>query len=337
MKYCIGSFNLKKFGDENKKDLEVIAAIINEEDFDVIALQEVFTKGYGVESLVSQYLSSEKWDMCSNTPQDTVYQFKDFEEKCNDEGFAFIWKKSKFKLPKYYCCTKFKPRIINKMADDRDITESCDVFKRMTPYYIRLIPQNGGFFELRLLNIHLYWGNEGLGAIAQRNKEYEFLIKTLYPEISSKRYGDYRPAYTYALGDYNLSIPNISDKTKGYVSNEKRGAAKGLKQKDDEEYDLRDDYQYNPPEIDYSYMIGDKAVDIYTRQYDKTTLSGSKDGYISNYDHVTYSPQINVHEPINCNRVDVVERYCQKYQEEKWKYYYDNISDHAPIKIIIDL
>ena len=158
MKYRIGSFNLHRFGDDPNKDLEKIAEIILGEDLDVVAFQEVFGKGVGTRRLLEEYVRHRfyKWDIrCSKETGDSGG---------DSEGYAYIWNTRKFKLPDggQEGNLRFEPKVVNNMPG------SCGVFRR-PPYYIRLIPCYGGFFELRLINIHIYHGgNDGRISIEKR-------------------------------------------------------------------------------------------------------------------------------------------------------------------------
>lgn len=80
------------------------------------------------------------------------------------------------------------------------------------PYYIRLQPCHGGFNELRLLNIHIYFGKNTIPEIEKRKIEFDTLVQEIYPRINRERYGNFRSAYTIAMGDYNLNIvrPGLS-------------------------------------------------------------------------------------------------------------------------------
>ena len=61
----------------------------------------------------------------------------------------------------------FEPRIINTLSND--VKSNCSIFAR-TPYYIRLQPCYGGFFDLRLLNIHIYHGKQEVLRILKKEK-----------------------------------------------------------------------------------------------------------------------------------------------------------------------
>ena len=170
MKYRIGSFNLHRFGDDPNKDLDKIAEIILGEDLDVVAFQEVFGRGVGTRRLLEEYVRHRfyKWDIrCSK-------ENGDFSG--SGEGYAYIWNTRKFKLPEsgQEGDLRFEPKVIN------DMPGSCGVFFR-PPYYIRLLPCHGGFFELRLINIHIFHGDskDKISAIERRQFEYKMLVQKI--------------------------------------------------------------------------------------------------------------------------------------------------------------
>ena len=317
MKYRIGSFNMKNFGAYPKRDFEKIAQIIRDEKMDVVAFQEILSEGKGVRSLLEQAVKFElyNWGFCWASPRESLDASKMVEMIINDsrgEGYAYIWNKQKFNLAEFTAMGKakiFEPRIINSVSNDVPI--NCTFFAR-TPYYIRLQPRYGGFFELRLINIHIYYGNNSPSEVEKRRIEYETLVQDIYPNISQKRYGNFRPAYTIAMGDYNLNIfrPNVSTQAKNYLT-----------------------------EV-FDYENGRQICHIITMQDQLTTLKDtsrseaeSEGGYANNYDHFTYSPELSHFAGVTCQAVDAVEKYC----EGDFEYYRKNISDHVPIVMEIEL
>lgn len=118
------------------------------------------------------------------------------------EGYAYIWDKRKLKKSAAQSILAdetemFEPRILNSLSND--VNADCSIFAR-TPYYLRLEPRYGGFFELRFLNIHIYYGSAS--DVQKRQAEYDLLMREIYPRISQRRYGNFRPAFTIAMGDY---------------------------------------------------------------------------------------------------------------------------------------
>ena len=278
LEYKIGSFNLKNFSANSKKDLERIAQIITEEQMDVVALQEILSEGKGVKNLLERCTKYElyDWDYCCASPRESIDPEKISDMVLNDtrgECYVYLWNKKKFKLAEMTKLGQkriFEPRIINSLSNDVQV--NCSIFAR-TPYYIRLQPCFGGFFELRFINIHIYYGDNKLTSIAKRMIEYNILTQDIYPDISTKRYGNFRTAYTVAMGDYNLNIftPGIMTTNENYLM---------------------------PV---YSYSDGKKTVNVLTEQTELSTLKypssenqeQQSSGYANNYDHFTYSPELS--------------------------------------------
>ena len=321
MEYKIGSFNMKNFGANSQKDLEKISEIIVEEEFDIVALQEILSEGKGIKRMLEQCVKYQlyNWDYCCASPRESIDPEKITDMIVNDtreECYAYLWNKKKFKLVEFKKIGKsriFEPRIINSMGND--VSVDCTYFAR-TPYYIRLQPLYGGFFELRLINIHIYYGDSTLSSVTKRKIEYDTLVKDIYPEISRKRYGQNRVAYTIAMGDYNLNIfsPNVQTQTKNaYLS-----------------------------EV-HTYSEGKQMIQILTVQDQLTTLKDPRNeesgfdssdmGYANNYDHFTYSPELSQFRKVSYETVDAVNKYC----DGDFTYYRKNISDHLPIVMTIEI
>ena len=147
MAYRIGSFNMYKFSyqdDEKvKKDMARICEII-QDNFDIVAVQEMFTPGALKNRLLNNLNSS--WDGRWAQPKSRSSQAA--------EGYAFIWNTKKFKLMtkknRYGIEEVVEPVII----DNYHIEQGYQRLLR-DPYYARFIPVNGPFFELRLFNTHI--------------------------------------------------------------------------------------------------------------------------------------------------------------------------------------
>lgn len=312
MRYRIGSFNLKNFGAYPRRDFEKIADIIRKEELDVVAFQEILSEGKGLENLLRYYVEHEfyNWDFCWASPRESSDIAKIGELIVNDsrgEGYAYIWNKQLFKLAEFSELGRrksFEPRIINSMSND--VYADCSFYAR-TPYYIRLQPCYGGFFEFRLINLHIYFGSNTLSDVQKRQLEYETLVKDIYPAISQRRYGDFRPAYTIAMGDYNLNIfrPHIPNQSSNYLQ---------------EVYNFKD-FQV--------ITVQDQLTTLKTVQQS----SKAESGYANNYDHFTYSPELLHSIPISCHAIDAVSKYC----DGDFEYYRTNISDHLPIIMEIEI
>lgn len=193
MEIRIGSFNMNNFGGSSNKDFGKIAEIIVEENLDVVALQEIFSEGRGVSRLLEQNVKYElyNWDYCFAAPSESrdITKMEDMVvKKTRSEGYAFLWKKSRFKkveFSKLGETRRFEPRIINSLS--KDVCVDCSFFAR-APYYIRLQPIHGGFFELRLVNVHIFFGDTKLSSIEKRQAEYAVLTQQICRSARPCRY-----------------------------------------------------------------------------------------------------------------------------------------------------
>ena len=313
MEYKFGSFNMQNISENaydeqngkmiEKRDFSIIAQIIKDESFDVVALQEVLSLGAAIEYLVKNYLPG--YDMKWEKPP-----MREGGDK-RGEGFAFLWKKRRLKLADSndsHGKEEFKPRILG-------LSDGCDTTSFIRPpYFARFVPKNGGFFEFRVISVHLYFGSENSSDILKRKEEYDYIIKNIYPTISTKRkYGNNREAYTIVMGDYNLNLrkyrgeaeKNINSQT--YISGE--------------------------------YHTVDQS--IVTVQDELTTLKKPKDsdddnnkrGYSQNYDHFTFDARVFIKERIGykARRIDAV----RKYYNDDFEEYRAKVSDHVPISLRI--
>lgn len=303
MEYNIGSINMRRMGLTaiTKRDFQKIAQLIRDENLDVVALQEIFSEGKAVKRLLEElkyYVQHElyDWEVCFPDPKETA-NFKPV-----GETYAYLWNKKRLAMIEFTKMGEkrtFSPAIIKK--DDARVDPS--VFVR-PPFYIRLKPVYGGFYEIRLLNIHIFHGEES-SEIEKRNSEYEYLVKNVYPGISTRRYGQNRPSYTIAMGDYNLNI--ITPHTNVDNKNAKL-------------------------EPVHSIQEGNRSIRVLTVQEQLTTLKESN-GYANNYDHFTYSPEMSPFKRVSYRAIDAVGKYCGG----EFNCYRDKISDHLPIVITIDI
>lgn len=317
MLYRVGSFNMNRFGFDSLKDLETIAEIIEGENLDIVAFQEIFSGGKGLERLL---LYLRDWELSFAIPTETIDPEKINEmikQDTRGEGYAYMWNTKRFKKAEFTRLGEkrvFEPRIINSLS--KDVHVNCDVFARI-PYYIRLQPKNGGFFELRLINIHIYFGDNSITAIEKRKIEFDILANKIYPEICRNRYGTKRPAYTIAMGDYNLNIfsPPIHTQDNCFLTQV------------------------------YTHYDGQIMTEILTIQEQLTTLKKTdviledevsmtmENALANNYDHFTYSPQLSQFKSVSCSAIDAI----NKYSIGLGAYYLQFISDHLPIVIEIEI
>lgn len=304
MGFKIGSFNMYKWNKGNtKKDLDLIATIIKKEQFDIIAMQEVLSKE-AVKELVSNYLP--QWEYRWDTPVSYSNNAA--------EGYAFIWNTKRIGLTEYEqngLTRVFEPRILNQYKLDKKDGQSKLI---RNPYYGRFTPNKkvgGCFIEFRLINTHINYGkkddgSDALGAISQRNKEYDILTEAIYPKYADKRYGTYMPAYTIILGDYNLCLKESG--CGSYIDKET---------------------------IDF--FDGGKHKSIETKQAELTTISTAQDErviYANNYDHFTFDTVEfkRIDSEPKIGRVDAVIKYLNSSKSE----YKVSVSDHVPIYMDLD-
>ena len=308
MRFKIGSFNVQNMGrrttDEKKK---LIAKIISDENFDIVAFQEVLSEGQAIDSMKEKYFPS--WECRWAKPKESTDISKDINYRGDrrGEGFAYLWNPKRLRLASSEKRI-YEPRILN----DNEMRFDNSIFAR-TPYYIRFEPVNGGFFEFRFINVHLHFGKDTDSEVEKRKKEYEYLVNNIYPSISlNRKYGNNREAYTIIMGDYNLNL------------RKDRGAAV--------------DWIKEKTIIDRETLIGNQV--IMTIQDELTSLKSNQDeissnkkirGYSQNYDHFTLDVKVLEEEGIRyrTKRIDAV----RKYKNDDFEEYLAEISDHIPISL----
>ena len=276
MGYKIGSFNLFKFGNTEKKDLNLIARIIKNENFDILAIQEAYSRD-AIQSLVKMLNNgSSQWDYRWASPPKSA--------SSEAEGYAFIWNTDTMELSYsnavsslsdfYYVVRRTaEPIIFNQYRIDRSLGQ---YELSRNPYYGRFKPKDC-FCELRLINTHIRFGADEeehfagikkIGQTFQRQNELRILIDSLYRTISDRRYGNHMPSYTIILGDYNLNLNRPWNESPYIPSNA------GL-------------------DVDVYHIIDNGTVvkRVKTVQETKTTLKKNNDEtgkYANNYDHFSY-------------------------------------------------
>lgn len=318
MNYTIGSFNLLKLnGQDNKKNEEKcreIARIIKSEKFDVVALQEVFSDAELKKSLIPA-LGAKKWDYRWASPKSISLS--------SGEGYAFVWNKDKLRLIE----SENSPMIYNRYSvrepnffriNYRKIGKNALL---RPPYAARFTPTGlpgGSNFEIRLINTHIIHSrpnkveslvvNSDIKDYELRREELRILSQSIYRLFSTKRYGDNMPAYTILLGDYNLCLcgsgPKIAEEIDIDSRRKLRTVQEGktsLKRSDSDKPQLYE--EANP--------------DLYSR----------------NYDHFSYETGLSQKLKLEVSRVDAL----SKYYKNDLESYRDEVSDHVPIKLILNL
>lgn len=317
MSFRIGSFNLYKFSfqsdSEMRKDVDKITQIIYDQQFGIIALQEVFSESAFY--MLLKRLGTMRWDGVWESPPSVSSAAR--------EGYAFIWDKSKFRLSRtdYEDGTwrEYIPRIYKQYRIDRSLGQRQLI---RNPYYARFEPLNGSFCEFRLINTHIMFARstaindvpDSFGNIAMRKNEFQILTQALYASIADKVYKNNRPAYTIILGDYNLNLRQSGAISSAYI---------------DEVIDVVD---------------GRYTKHLLTTQSELTTLKmppkdpnaqdyNNMTCWANNYDHFTYDLQRFEGVKISVQRKDSVTSYC----DSDYKIHRKTISDHVPIIMDINI
>lgn len=299
----IGSFNMCKFSNQSdgevRKNLDKIVEIIQKENFDILAMQEVFSPG--VAEQLEGRLGTD-WKHRWEPPKSRSVQIS--------EGYAYFWKKSRFQLATGRRSEDdaspgakrvFESRIHSQYPRDPILASG-----RLArdPFYIRLESLQG-WYEIRLINTHIIFSGSQKADIEMRQRELEALIN-IYCKISDKAYRSCRPFYTFLLGDYNLNL-NRPWTTPPYLQEtvEKLENGRLLKR-------------------------------IVTKQDQLTTLKARSPkepdkparGFSNNYDHFTFDELRfeGMQLPV-CTRIDTVRRYCN----DDFELHRKEISDHVPI------
>ena len=296
---------------EIRKDIGVLSRIIQDNRFDIIALQEVFSPN-ALDRLLN-HLGRYEWEGVWDSPRSF--------SSVAAEGYGFIWNKKRMRLAITTLSdgTKktFSPHIYNQYRVDRHLGQTQLI---RNPYYARFEPLDGSFCEIRLINTHIlfskgsssrYLTNQlmDIGAVAMRKHEFDILTQALYNTIADKRYGNNRPAYTIILGDYNLNLRTSG--ASGAFLNEivlvqDRGQIKHLVTVQDQ---------------------------LSTLKMDKSEKQADFSFWANNYDHFTYDLDRFATVSAIPSRIDTVKEYCNN----DFELHRRTVSDHVPIALNINL
>ncbi|MBE6735106.1 MAG: hypothetical protein E7563_07190 [Ruminococcaceae bacterium] len=323
MNIKIGSLNCLNFGiaSEKKGKGKIIAQVINNEKFDIIALQEI--KSPGVVKDILFHLNtgirkgSGKWQGCADT------------DARGSNDYAFIWNSDRITLPVTKAANGqtriFQPHIYNQYPRDPELGRIS--FAR-PPFYGRFQTRFKGLpnFEVRLINTHIRYskGKDGkeltptTGEIELRKFEFKALTRSIYYRISDKIYGKSEgesvpaTAYTILLGDYNL---NLKESGAGYPCMNELEAIEIICNSDDGRTKL-----------------------IVTKQAELTTLKKPNENeeevlFANNYDHFSYDENRFSGTRSAIEKIDTV----RKYFNSDPKKHLENFSDHTPIKMTLSI
>lgn len=311
MSYYIGSFNLRDFNFANestdgasekiKRNFEKIAKIIIDESFDVVALQEI-NAPLPLEHL-TRILNRYRTPM-------REYDFRfgtdmPMQRKSHDpERYGFIWNTKRLRL--------INPR----RGTNPGYYENAGALGLIRPpYYARFTARGmlgGTNFELRIVNTHIR------DAIREdRIKEFDILVKQVLPRICDHQEitedGEIMPSYTFLMGDYNLAL-NKSErsiyKIETVTMTKYTGRNRGYKTVKEEATTLK-------LPNDQFYIA---------------------DCYANNYDHFTYEVDLDKKLILIPQRIEALNKYYSDVNApvDKLKEYRAEISDHVPIRLIVD-
>ncbi len=309
--YIIGSFNIQHLN--NTKDFKVLAKIIKDEGFDVIAIQEARSRD-AVRNIVTQ-LNPSYW----------AYAYPS-----GNEEYAFIWKRRRlrlFELPN----NRENPQILKSYHYRRKSGEIKLVRPPFVGYFTAQGLYGGCNFDLRLINTHITFSKPAnapldVNILNSRRNELNILSRDIYGTVSDRVLGSKRSIFTVLLGDYNLVLVGEGPKIikEGYTYVIKNGKQMIFDQREKSTLkklqDSKDDSNNNEEKLEF------QATEKY--------IDGSGDYYSRNYDHFGYDDSLPSKYVIKCSRVDAVDYYKDS---NKLKTYREKISDHVPIKLEITL
>jgi len=190
MGYIIGSLNARNFSGLDTHNINKIAEMIRAEEFDIIALQEVRHQR-AINFLLQRLVG---WEGYYGKSQSDSDYGKGRDGDYGGLGFAYLWNVKRMRE----CSKNMQPKIIDRFSST--ITRK--------PLYGIFTPSGlgGPSFEIRLINVHLWFGGSYDGGFRRRINEFELVTDEIYNYYSNHRYGDFMPALTIILGDYNLRI-----------------------------------------------------------------------------------------------------------------------------------
>ena len=280
MGYIIGSLNARHLSGRGSHDLGKIAEIIRAEQFDIIALQEVKSQR-PIDDLKARLYGWEGYHGKSQSDSDYG---AGHEDRGSGLGFAFLWNTQRVRE----CSKDGEPEIITRHTSN--ITRK--------PFFGRFTPDGlgGPFCEFRLINIHLFHGENYAAGAPQRLMEFETVTKEIHNYFSNRRYGDFMQAFTIILGDFNLSAV--------FCQNYSMATAK---------YFIKTD-QINKTTI---------------------SKPDSQDpGYRNDYDHAAYDERKFAATDVIVDRIESVGKYLGSDFEEHWKKISDHVP--IKIELIIN-
>lgn len=330
MSFKVGSFNVRDFNFESNKDtkksFDNLAKIIKEEEYDIIALQEVLSE-QAIKKLLTYHLGRNwegRWDFPAKSSTQAA------------EGYAFLWNTRRITLAKNEEGKEFEPRILNQYKVDK-VKGQTELIRN--PYFGRFCPIILPKMEIRLINVHIRFSKNkdlDISEKDQRRNEFSVLSEAIYPKYEDKIYGCNNASYTFILGDYNLNIvkPTIIDGRDRTSRLDDIVWIDGKKIITVQEMlsTLKSPENKKDPDDD-KFEVARTNVKTEKMMADYEDLTGKVGGYFANnYDHFTYNAGIEDRLYVANERIDAVLKYYNKDNEA----YQREISDHVPVKLIIE-
>ncbi len=316
MSYKIGSFNMCNCNFRSDKEIaksfEMIASIIDKEDFDIVAMQEVLSENVFKDKL-AHLLPQGKKNWKYRWIQPVQYSAGHMSDR-RGEGYAYLWNANRIDLvysEDEYGGIKISEPVIWSQYQGRKYQK----IKR-EPYYARFSPSGlpgGSFFELRLINTHIIYGSNA----GERLEEFQRLIENVYVNIANRRYGNNMPAYTILLGDYNLTTAQIQAKDTLTVERIFIG-------------DNRDE------RIKRNIMTVQSFPTTLNRVQMEDGTYSSNDYTINDYDHFSFTREMDEKMTLTPERIDAVRKYYGN-KAESFAEYRKKVSDHVPVALTINM
>lgn len=373
MKIRIASFNIEKFSrqsvyyaedSESRKDIEMIAKIIRENNFDIIALQEVFHPealkcllrvlsneipiGVPVSRMGSYTaqiagFKSDKWEARWAKPRT---KYSDMAA----EGYAFIWNTKRIELSKNMKGKAFEPRIA-------DYGHASELVR--PPLIARFNPLRS-YYEIRLINTHIVFSikdedklrsNQDGELISSstklRNLELQILLKGIYKRFSEMvvdyrgidKYARNLVPYTFLLGDYNLNLQDVNhvarpsecldfDNSIGYINGRKKMWIETVNSK-------KTTLRKNSLSTDNT-----SNRDITTVKTDVSRSYEAEDYLANNFDHFSFDlDRLDDHDIAFPEHgvICAYENYKDDEVNNRFEQYTKKVSDHLPIYLDFNL
>jgi endonuclease/exonuclease/phosphatase family metal-dependent hydrolase len=336
--YRIGSFNvLNLSGNEShkrddSKAVVHIAKIIQDNNFDIVAFQELLTP-QALNGIVNNLGKGEWEGIHASKP---ISEISAGQSVKNSREYGFVWKKDRVTLVRDpYIYTEIEKRIdyiwqnhirmqVDRIkeepelkGDDFDDESSAkpsslsivemkrhilEAFKTelIRPPMVACFRPAGfwGFLklELRIINTHIIFSGGLKKPLNQRIAEFKQIVGKMHTALNTLRFGDFRSVYTIVAGDYNLTPDHL------------------------ELYEVAEDKQFLN-ECENHIICTVQKLPTTLKTYD-ANIQGNN-CYSKSYDHFSYDRNRFSKISNEVSRVD-----CNDFKKHRME-----ISDHVPIYI----